>query len=152
MRKVLFVLVMFALLCLAPIPKPGQQGTYNTASRLAFCKTHDTCLHEIAHALDQQAGWVSQSPEFKIALQMYLFLELRNPVLQQAPADILELTYYSSDHQMRYIKMELYAYFFEHAKGNAENMPEVFRAFYDWDAASQLIARLQDDQKLYWLN
>lgn len=151
MKKALFAVVLIVLLFLLPIPVKGQQGAYNLTSRLAFCNTHGACLHEIAHALDQQAGWVSQSTEFKTALQMYLFLELRKPVLQQSPADVLELTYRSND-QMRYIKMELYAYFFEHAQGSAKNMPEGFKPFYDWQSASRLIARLQDDQKLYWLN
>lgn len=145
------MLTMVVLLFLVPVPKTGQAGTFNTTSRLAYCETHGACLHEIAHRLDQQAGWVSQSPEYKTALQIYLFLELRNPVLQQTPADVLELTYRSGD-QMRYIKMELYAYFFEHAKGKAENMPEGFISFYDWDTADRLINKLHSNQKLYWLN
>lgn len=142
------LVIMFALL--APVPTAQQHGTYNTVSHLAYCDDHNVCLHEIGHALDQQAGWISQSPEFQRALQMYLYVEMRKPKLTAMPAYILELTYRSGE-GMDSVKMEIYAYLFQWSAGNPERMPEVMRSFYDWQTAQRLIHLLLPDQKIYWL-
>ena len=145
---VLFVLVLIAV-C-APIPTAHQYGTYNTVSHLAWCKTYDYCLHEIGHALDQQAGWISQSAEFYRALQMYLYIELRQPQLDALPANILELTYRGGDGTYS-IKLEIYAYLFQWAQGKPEYIPEALRGFYDWDDARRMISNINDTQHIYWM-
>lgn len=150
MKKWLWFLPVVLFFWLAPLPTHGQAGTYNTTSRLFYCETPAICLHELAHALDQRAGWVSQTPEFYKAVQLYLFVELRKPVLQQMPADILELTYRPNDSN-RPIKMELYAYLFQWAQGKPERMPESLRGFYDWQMAQDYMTKLREDQHLYWL-
>lgn len=148
MKKLLWLLPVVLFFWLAPLPVKGQAGTYNTTSRLFYCENRAICLHEMAHALDQRAGWVSQSPAFYKAVQLYLFVELRKPVLQQMPADILELTLRPNDSN-RPIKMELYAYLFQWAQGKPEGMPEGLRPFYDWEAAQDWLAHLNDQQHVY---
>lgn len=150
MKKWLWLLLVVLFLWLAPLPVNGQAGTYNTTSHLFYCETRAICLHEMAHALDQRAGWVSQSPEFYKAVQLYLFVELRKPVLQQMPADILELTYRPNDSN-RPIKMELYAYLFQWAHGKPEGMPEGLRPFYDWELAQDWLAHVNAEQHVYLL-
>ena len=151
MKKTLWLLPVIVLWVLAPIPIKHQAGTYNTLSHLAYCESRAVCMHEIAHALDQRAGWVSQTPAFYQALELYLYVEMRKPELTEAPADILELTYRSED-RMLYIKMELYAYLFQWAEGKPEKMPDGLRKFYNWDLARQWLARLNGQQQLYWMN
>ena len=133
----------------APIPTTQQDGVYNMLSRLAYCENRSYCLHEIGHAMDQQAGWVSQSPEFYQALQLYLYTELQKP-LTQTPAEILAITYRGGDGSYS-IKMEIYAYLFQWAQGKPEQMPEALRPFYDWDNAARLMQFIQPDRHLYWL-
>lgn len=141
-----FVLVLSAIVLL-PIPKNGQAGAYNTVSGLAYCGDYDTCLHEIAHALDQRAGWISQSRAFCDALQMYLYVELKKPVAE-LPAALLELTFRNDDAGN---KRELYAYIFQQSAGNPLAMPVVFRQFYDWDKAELLVANLHDGTVFYFM-
>lgn len=135
---------------LVPITAPGDQGAYNTLSGLAYCQTRTACLHEIGHALDRDAGWVSQSPEWYQAVQMYLLVELRKERLTELPVNILEITYRDRD-GAEPVKMELYAYLFQQADGDPGHMPESLRGFYDWDLAESYMSRLNDHQMIYFL-
>jgi hypothetical protein len=143
----ILVLVLFLL----PFPQDHQDGAYNLTSHLAWCRTRAACLHEIGHALDQQAGWVSQSFEFHNTLQMYLFVEIYQQGITQLPADILEITYRGTGSSGP-IKRELYAYLFQYAQGDPAHMPEAFRKFYDWDLARDYLQHLKPEQMLYWMN
>ncbi len=143
-------LALLVITFLVPLPVDNQDGAYNLTSRLAWCRTRLACLHEIGHALDQQAGWVSQSPEFYKALQMYLFAEIYMRGVTELPAGILEVTYRGNGASGP-IKRELYAYLFQMAEGNPERMPESLRYFFDWQLAQQYVDGLKDDQQLYWM-
>lgn len=145
------IISLIALLVMVPVPHQGQAGAYNTVSHLAYCSTRGACLHEIGHALDQSAGWISQSPAFHTALQMYLYTELRKPILTELPADILEVTYRGDD-DGRTVRMELYAFLFQQAGGQPERMPAALRSFYNWPLAEQFIKTLLPHQTLYWLH
>lgn len=149
---------LISILCAAllaaiflPIPTAAQDGSYNPVSHLAYCRTQDICLHEIAHALDQQAGWVSQSPEFQHAFQMYLLTELHKPKLSQMPVELLNITYRGGDGSYS-IKLELYAYLFQWSHGDPNRMPESLVPFYDWELAAYYMKKLDSFPKLYWLN
>ena len=145
-------MLLLIVFMLAPIPPSTRHaGAYNYTSHLMYCRTELACLHEVGHRLDQAAGYPSQSPQFKQALQMYLYVELRQPQLAETPASILELTYRGGE-PMSEIKKEIYAYLFAWAAGQPENMPAVFREFYDWHTADRLVPLLQVEQQLYWLN
>ena len=148
MKKLIVVCLVLFLL---PFPVNGQDGAYNLTSRLAWCRTRPACLHEVGHALDQQAGWVSQSDVFYKALQMYLYAEIYTRGITELPAGILEITYRGNGTSGP-IKRELYAYLFQYAEGKAERMPESLRGFFDWDAADTYLNKLNSTQTLYWLN
>ncbi len=144
-------LVLLIIAFLVPLPVNNQDGAYNLTSRLAWCRTRPACLHEIGHALDQQAGWVSQSPEFYKALQMYLFSEIYMQGVTELPAGILEITYRGNGSSGP-IKRELYAYLFQISEGNPERMPESLRGYFDWKAAETYLSRLSNTQTIYWMN
>ena len=145
-----FCLVLLVITFLVPLPVDNQDGAYNLTSRLAWCRTRAACVHEIGHALDQKAGWVSQSPEFYKAMQMYLYVEIYQKGITELPAGILEITYRGNGASGP-IKRELYAYLFQMAEGNPERMPESLRGFYDWQLAQHYMAELSEDQYLYWM-
>ena len=133
-----------------PLPVDNQDGAYNLTSRLAWCRTEPACLHEIGHALDQRAGWVSQSTDFYKALQMYLYAEIYQKGVTELPAGILEITYRGTGTSGP-IKRELYAYLFQMAEGDPERMPESLRGFFDWQAAKEYLTMLNNDQTIYWM-
>lgn len=146
-----FLLSLILAACLVPLPVDNQDGAYNVASRLAWCRTRPACLHEIGHALDQRDGWISASPEFYKALQMYLYTEIYMKGITELPAGILEITYRGTG-SSEPIKREIYAYLFQYTEGNPENMPASLRGFYDWDAAADYLLHLNHSQFFYWLN
>jgi hypothetical protein len=146
MKRLLYIILV---LMAFPFIRPGETGAYNQFSRLARCKNHSACIHEVGHALDQQSDWPSQSVEFSQALELYLLYELREDELQSRPVMILEITLRGKDGDEP-IKQELYAYLFEWAEGRQENMPEPFRPFYDWELAARLLQKL-DGRTLYLL-
>jgi len=146
-KLIILCLVVFML----PFPVNNQDGAYNLTSRLAWCRTQAACLHEVGHALDQRGDWVSASPEFYKALQMYLYAEIYTKGITELPAGIMEITY-RGDGSSNPIKREIYAYLFQYAEGRQENMPESLRVFYDWDAAEKYLSELNRSQFVYWLN
>jgi len=149
MKRLIFAAVLIVFL--APFPVDQQDGAYNLTSRLAWCRTREACLHEVGHALDQQNGWISASPEFYKALQMYLYTEIYTKGITELPAGILEITY-RGDGGSNPIKREIYAYLFEYANGVQANMPEGLRGFYDWQLAQKYVSAIKTDQVLYWMN
>lgn len=150
-KPLLLIAVLIMILTMIPFPIEGRDGSFNMISRLTFCRTSIACLHEIGHALDQKAGWVSQSPGFSKALQMYLFVELRKNTLSILPVGIIEITY-RGRRKSGSIKMELYAYLFQWSEGKPDRMPESLRPFFDWELAARFISMLTDDRKIYWMN
>lgn len=149
-RWIVSILVLLVLLSLVPLPVDKQDGAYNLTSRLAWCRTRPACVHEIGHALDQRAGWVSQSPEFYKALQMFLYVEIYQKGITELPAGILEITYRGNGTSGP-IKQELYAYLFQVSEGDPEKMPASLRGFYDWQAAKEYLTILNNDQTIYWM-
>lgn len=151
-KNLMFLAILvFTGWMLAPIPPSSQHaGAYNYTSHLMYCRTELACLHEIGHRLDQEAGYISQSPEFYKALQMYLYTEMRKPQLTEMPVDIMQLTYQGKDRNTP-IKQEIYAYLFAWACGKAERLPEGLRSFYDWEEGARLMKYLRPNQRLYWL-
>ena len=138
------------MLFLFPFPMDGQHGAYNLTSRLAWCDTRAACVHEVGHALDQRGEWISASPEFYKALQMYLYAEIYTKGVTEPAASILEITY-RGDGGSESIKREIYAFLFQSTDGDPDKIPESLRGFYDWQQADEYLDRLKDNQKVYWL-
>lgn len=134
-----FLAVLFVLF---PVVKPGEYGAYNTFSGLAYCSNQWACLHEIGHALDRDAGWISQSPEFVDALRLYILTDKSELTIY-----VLSVLLQDDD---KPAKKEVYAYLFQQANGQAENMPEIFRKFYNWELARKYMDKLNGG-RLYLL-
>lgn len=141
MRK---LIPLFALLLLFPFPKTGERGAFNVWSGLAWCRDYSACLHEAGHALDKRAGWISQSPDFAEALQMYILTGARE---DDRVIVILAVALYPQDGKEP-TKKELYAALFEMAEGRQENMPMGLRGFYDWQQAQEYV-KMIDGKGLY---
>lgn len=144
---VLVAVVIGLVYLLAPIPAPHQNGAYNTFTRLAYCRTRSACLHEIAHALDQHAGWISQEPEFVEAVKAYLYYGLHYDV-QPLAAGIVELTYRNVTPRIR--NAEIYAYVFVEMDGDIDSIPDDLRCFYNVEQAERLMSKL-DNSRIYVL-
>lgn len=161
MRKYLTVfLVLFITFLVLPIPNIGDSGDFNSISGLWWCSDKPSCLHEIGHRLDWEVDWNSSNPEFKKIVSSYLTTELKgnpSPMAKNimtflvaeanqkgASGTALEIMTYNGIYAfnpIRFTSAELYASIFEWNGGKAENMPEVFRKFYDFQRADELIEK-----------
>jgi len=119
-RSLLLIVVCFLLF--APIPPRGATGAYNTFSHALICATREICLHELAHGLDQSAGWPSRTEEFQDAVSVHL---------GEQPGE--------------YNWPELYAWLYAFTDGDRDKMPDELRRFYDWRLADKLAADLPAD-------
>ena len=125
--KRIILLVISSLLIIGtwwslPVPRPHALGYY-TWNGTIWCTSRASCLHEVGHALDDRAGWISSELGFIAAMENYTIARTRRSD-GRPDAEALR---------------ELYADIFAGAEGKAENMPEPFREFYDWPRAAELI-------------
>lgn len=127
-----------------PIPRPGYLGWYSPASRMIWCSDHSSCMHEVGHKLDDQAGWVSSSQAYIYQVEIYMIVSTSsaqdgsiNPDKSE-PFQVFALFYDRSNPDREKLK-ELYATMFEKADGREENMPPAFRQFYNWPLATRWI-------------
>lgn len=107
-----------------PLPRPGDAGFY-TWNGTIWCTTRSSCIHEVGHALDDQAGWISGSTAFVHAVETNTNLRVRRG---NGSPDATALK-------------ELYAQMLAGSGGRVENMPIPFRTFYDWDTARRMIEK-----------
>jgi hypothetical protein len=129
------VILCLIAMALLPFPLKGQGGVYNTYSGLYWCERYDYCLHEIGHKLDQGSGWKSQTQDFRDAIRIFIGVESRLP----NPSPFLRRIFEYPNFTM----IELYAQIFALSDGKRENMPEIFRPFYDWQLAEQYLKDLR---------
>jgi hypothetical protein len=132
---------------------PGQRGYYDPTFRAVVCHSRLNCLHEIGHALDHDKGWISQSREYRIALNAYILYNWEFPDRRDQYAQ--KVLFYPgffapSNHENVPITadfwqggwggtLELYADMFTWTGGKRENMPAYFVNLYDWTMAKRLI-------------
>lgn len=112
-----------AIVLIAPFPMPGMYGSYNKISGLIWCTSHPSCTHEIAHKIDDEAGWISHSDEFY------------NAVKSLAPS--VERGFLNKNME------EIYASIFERARGDSDAIPEQLRAFYNFNRAKVLMRQYE---------
>lgn len=120
--KIIYSIVILFVLFI-PFHTPWTTGMYNKITGWYVCRTEAACIHEIAHKLDDEAGWISHSDEFYQTVLLYL---------PNAKKGFLNKN-----------MEELYAGVFERAQGDLEAMPEPFRHFYDFDRAHELMQELR---------
>jgi hypothetical protein len=140
--------LLLLLLILAVLASPSlnrEREGYNLLTGRIDCSAF--CLHETAHKMDRESGWLSRSPEFMEAVQVYIqsawaIPELRDPWTERivffpgigAPLrperDLLSYWFWRGGWGGY---TELYAELLQWSGGEREAMPEIFRPFYDWE-------------------
>ncbi len=101
---------------------------YEPEVDLLVC-TGPGCWHEIGHKMDADLGYPSRTPQFGLAIQQYVLVEMRS----QTPSKLAEalFTYpYRYDEIHPYPTYELYAIIYDYVQGDLSKMPEIFRPFY----------------------
>ena len=163
MKKIgLFTLVLLFITAFAilPIPNKGDGGDFNTISGIWWCSSETSCLHEMGHRLDWEEGWNSNNPKFRDAVSSYVAIEIKKVPSQMAEnimifliieagqggvtGTTLDIVTYNGSYDynpFRFTSAELYASIFEWSGGQEQNMPELFREFYDWKRAYNLIEK-----------
>lgn len=146
--SVILIIVFLAAWLLLPLTVVNtNSGSFNTITGLISCEDEASCIHEIGHKLDRDSDWQSQTPEFSAAVKTFILVELsKTPPDPMAQNIILKTGIF--DDKVSYPTSplkEVYAYLFEWAGGEVENMPAVFRPFYDWVLAEKYIAQYLDN-------
>ncbi|MBI5964946.1 MAG: hypothetical protein HY863_15815 [Chloroflexi bacterium] len=135
---------IFMMWLLLPVPLRHEKGLFNKISGVIWCTSETSCLHEIGHALDWRAGWISHSAEFGGAVQVYVMAEFESRHPSDLAAQIVLMpgalvwSGYARDAQA-----EIYASIFEISEGQEEKMPEIFHKFYDWQRAQVMIEKMR---------
>lgn len=137
------VFLAISAFTLLPFPRPGVLGQYSPITKTRWCTTHDSCLHEIGHELDDRAGQVSRSKAYIDAIDVYMIVQTSHSPdgswdpNQSKPFNIFAI-FYDRDHPDYRLLSELYATMFAQADGQEANIPAAFRPFYDWPLAERL--------------
>ena len=143
MKKLFFLLLLPVILFWAlPIPPANANGAYNSFSHTIWCSGELACIHEVGHKLDHESGWTSRKKEFSLAVQYYLYTELRQDVPSPLVFFILDSPgLFTWKGYFINTQAELYANIFEWSGGQEQNMPELFREFYNWKRAYNLMEK-----------
>jgi hypothetical protein len=159
-KTIIISVLFFVAFLILPIPSIGDAGDFNTISGLWWCSDKPSCLHEMGHRLDWEANWYSDKPEFRDIISSYLTAEIKKSPSDTAmnimtflvaeanqkgaggtTLDIMTYNGTYAKNPIRFTSAELYASIFEWSGGKAENMPEAFRKFYDFQRADELIEK-----------
>jgi len=144
-----FIVAITLVWLLGTVPLNDEEGLYNPITDLIWCSNESSCLHELGHKLDRHAGWISHSERFGSAVEMYVFIE----IYSESPPSRLVHRILSLPGTLRRSgitadpQAEMYATIFELSDGKVENMPEIFREFYDWDRVEIYLKILQEQGK-----
>ena len=143
MKKTLLVLAVLLLLILSllPIPPKDADGAFNVISGAIWCQNGKACLHEIGHKLDKDSGWISGSEDFKLTISTYIAFEAYQGTPSETALRLIAYPLVYDFNPFRITHAEIYASLFSWSGGKQENMPDLFRKFYDWDRAAKLIEK-----------
>jgi hypothetical protein len=128
------------------------QPHYDMWTGKIFCDTPRDCFHEEAHKMDAEQGWISKSDDYKSAVDTFrsvawICIECRDEYSEMVmffPGVGRELQpehnplNYGFWHGGWGGMQELYAEIYAMAEGNPENMPEIFRPFYDFKTDDEI--------------
>lgn len=92
-------------------------GFYIAELDYLYCTSEKTCIHEQAHRMDAQRGFISSTPEYQLAIRNYA---INNPGKLWS-SQILNY---------RGSMSEMYAQMYESVSGNIELLPIELRRFY----------------------
>jgi hypothetical protein len=128
-------------------------GYYNSITNRIHCTNRESCIHEIGHKIDDENGWISETFEWKYAVdwyrvKVYYYPEERdkfsNDIMffpgtgwsEQKVSNPIIKSYWTGGWGGL---TELYAEILAWSDGKPENMPESFREFYDWERIFELM-------------
>jgi hypothetical protein len=135
LRAVVVAALASLVLSAHTAPPPGSTGYYWLGQ--IWCTDRASCMHEVAHKLDDEAGWISGTPGYIAMLELYMAVGTH-----AAPEPFYVFTMFFLRDDLGpdpELLREIYATMFEQADGRSDRMPEIFRPFYDWTRADVLI-------------
>jgi hypothetical protein len=119
-------------------------GFYIPILNRIVCSDKHTCLHETGHSIDYRRGHISQSYEFAETVQIFRIVSNTNNTVDEMSYRIRKFPGIGSDYEQTTCRLfikcepegwggysELYAEIYAMADGNINNIPEVFRPFYE---------------------
>jgi hypothetical protein len=123
------------------------QPHYDLWTGRIVCGLPRDCYHEQAHKMNAESGWISESKEFKDAVDIHRSISYNYPEFRD---DYSELVMFfpgignpkqEENNPFNYGfwhggwggYTELHAEIYAMAEGNPDNMPEIFRPFYKVD-------------------
>lgn len=156
-------IIVIAILCIMVFVYIGDQvidmraaGYHNPLTGKVMCGNYSICLHEVGHKIDKEGGRISETEEWKYAVTyyrvgIYSYLELRDhmslkimffPGIGGEKDPCANPFTYCFWHGGYGGHRELYPEILKWSGGNPENMPEIFREFYDWNRIAELMSNL----------
>ncbi len=139
--KIVFaaLLAMAFLYIFLPIPIGNQRGVYNTITGLYWCSDTYSCNHELGHKMDAQLGWISQTPEFEVALSNLVLEDYARGKLTPYSYLIIKkmIKYENGFHQLiTNEQSEIYADIYALSNASREKMPDSLEPFYLWNSTN----------------
>lgn len=128
MRRITFLSLLAFFVFVLPVPRLGWLGVMNNVSGWYWCTSPSNCLHEQAHLIDKQAGWISKTDEYSEALFRYLVYRSE---MGEPEYSIMALLGYS----MPEIYARVYAIF-------GGNVPDTLLSFYPASRPPRLVIEL----------
>ena len=92
-------------------------GFYIAGFDYLYCTSKATCIHEQAHRMDAQRGFISSTPEYQLAIQSYA---MNNP----------DKLWSSQILNYRGSMNEMYAQMYESVSGKIDLLPIELQRFY----------------------
>ena len=129
MKKII-ILISLIICAGAPFVLGGFGEHYNTRTGEIVCT--ENCWHEIGHKIDHQGGWISQSEEYKIAV---------DGIVDKDKS--LSLVYFFNRDFGLYA--ELYAEMLNMVDGDINKLPVGLQQFYNTELANMLMDKLSND-------
>ena len=128
---------------------PGVDAAYFPQFGTIICYEKYLCLHEVAHKIDyEEMDQFSTSKEWIDIVNYYreeTFISTGDP--DRIENRIFDFPGVGDNSYYEYIDgvfwggySEIYASILEHSKGIPENMPELFRKYYDWERIDELMS------------
>lgn len=94
LKKLLFLTIISVLVLPFPLVDAYKndkkiKGYINYVSKIYWCTDRFSCLHEKAHLIDKENGFLSETDEYKIALLVYLITDINHNGINNKRQEIL---------------------------------------------------------------
>jgi len=148
MKKIIFVISLVVIMASILLYFDG--NFYSSFFNYIKCESRKTCLHESAHQYDYQHGIISESNEWKLAVDNYQRHALDGYTdASQVPVETVLLVLFPGIGRERNVSLnpfqssfweggwggytEYYASVINYTDGNINKIPENLRRFYDME-------------------